>query len=492
MLQDFQVLCGKETRKILKYCSVQWLSLGLRLKRLLSQWEPLTIFFRAEFANGSFVKSITKELSSKTRRQKEKAADSVTVTGNVKTVQAAKLQIKTASVEVAKPVKSTLTQDKKKSQQSTTMPQAGESSKSHDKATNSAKTSKAGESSKTVSHDKATNSCKETVQSSSKTTKKVPESRLERILRMLISPQTWLYCMFLDHVIPVFDASNVQLQKEAPLIHKLRGELLSLVRNLLIKFVCPSAMSAGSSLLTVCFDKRENQKDDSDLLVGNEVRDFISSHTAPKMNVQDLSFLNADDVKNFYISVRKFYETAVTYLLKKLPLSNSHTNGELLLHAEVANVSLRTEQKFTSVMYFVNSFPVLLLVPTESNKARELDQLEEEFAKYQVDPLTDAEKTIDRADIQWSQLARKYPRLARVMLGILTIPHSNASCERIFSLVRKNKTDFRPNLGQNSLEALLVEKVWNISEEMKCYERRFSKDVLRKMKSATCNALKGT
>ncbi len=102
-------------------------------------------------------------------------------------------------------------------------------------------------------------------------------------------------------------------------------------------------------------------------------------------------------------------------------------------------------------------------MPAESNKAKETDFLEEEFANYHIDlTLFDTEL---RIDILWNQLSRKYPRLANVMLGILTIPHSNASCERIFSLVRKNKTDFRPNLSQNTLEALLVEKVFNNSRQ---------------------------
>ena len=44
------------------------------------------------------------------------------------------------------------------------------------------------------------------------------------------------------------------------------------------------------------------------------------------------------------------------------------------------------------------------------------------------------------------------------MLGILTIPHSSAHCERIFSCVRKNRTEQRSCLGDDTLEALLVIK----------------------------------
>ncbi|KAK7488557.1 hypothetical protein BaRGS_00020174 [Batillaria attramentaria] len=43
-------------------------------------------------------------------------------------------------------------------------------------------------------------------------------------------------------------------------------------------------------------------------------------------------------------------------------------------------------------------------------------------------------------------------------MGVCTIPHSSASCERVFSCVRKNLTDQRSTLHQDTLEALLVLK----------------------------------
>lgn len=43
----------------------------------------------------------------------------------------------------------------------------------------------------------------------------------------------------------------------------------------------------------------------------------------------------------------------------------------------------------------------------------------------------------------------KFPRLSSIALLVLTIPHSNAEEERALSLIRKNKTAFRPNLDPN-------------------------------------------
>ena len=53
---------------------------------------------------------------------------------------------------------------------------------------------------------------------------------------------------------------------------------------------------------------------------------------------------------------------------------------------------------------------------------------------------------------------RSYKNIALFMLGLLTIPHSSAHCEGVFSAVRKIKTDMRSSMGTATLEALLVLK----------------------------------
>ena len=64
------------------------------------------------------------------------------------------------------------------------------------------------------------------------------------------------------------------------------------------------------------------------------------------------------------------------------------------------------------------------------------------------------------------------------MLGILTIPHSSANCEMVFSGVRKNKTDTRSSMGDDTLEALMVEK----SSQVSCVYREYMSQTLRNLK----------
>ncbi|KAL3879844.1 hypothetical protein ACJMK2_032123 [Sinanodonta woodiana] len=79
----------------------------------------------------------------------------------------------------------------------------------------------------------------------------------------------------------------------------------------------------------------------------------------------------------------------------------------------------------------------------------------------------------------------KFGLLAKVMSHILAIPHSNASCERIFSFVRKNRTDFRSSMKTETLESLLVVK----QEGIVCYKRQFDKVMLKRCKGTTAMSL---
>jgi hypothetical protein len=67
----------------------------------------------------------------------------------------------------------------------------------------------------------------------------------------------------------------------------------------------------------------------------------------------------------------------------------------------------------------------------------------------------------------------RFPRLSRVLQLIMIIPHSNADEERVFSLIRKNKTCFRPNLDPDiTLQNLIMVKL-AIPKPCQDYETRW-------------------
>ena len=78
-----------------------------------------------------------------------------------------------------------------------------------------------------------------------------------------------------------------------------------------------------------------------------------------------------------------------------------------------------------------------------------------------------------RVDILWWYIAhmkqpgssaKRFQHLTRIVEAVLVIPHSNAEEERLFSIVRKNKTDSRSCLGlDGTLSNILAMKFSGLS-----------------------------
>lgn len=301
-------------------------------------------------------------------------------------------------------------------------------------------------------------------------------AKFRNIKKVILSPDTKLYLLFLEAVLPIFTTLNVKLQSDVPQIHLVRRYLNSFFMDLLVRFLQPSAISSFSSsdITKIDFLKSSHQKLDEDLVIGAKTKAYLGE-----------SNISEEVKKKFFHSVRKFYEAACTYAVKSLPLTS-----DILSHAEIADPSLRAQVSFSSVMFFTDRF-------CDSISYNDLDAVEMEFSKYQIDPLSDDILSCN-ADVAWSKILEikdpngsiKYQFLPKIMLTILLIPHSNAASERVFSIVRHNLTEFRSCLNIETLNALLTEKVSFLSNNECCYKRKFSKEEIVNAKKATVQYLK--
>ena len=112
-------------------------------------------------------------------------------------------------------------------------------------------------------------------------------------------------------------------------------------------------------------------------------------------------------------NVNKFYITAFKYLTTKVPA----LRDEMFKHCEVADVTLQTTAKFSSVLYFVNRCN---LIDVTEDATEVMDKLESQFLTYQA--ASDIPES-DRTDIQWQLSGQvkdakgqlKYDALARIM-----------------------------------------------------------------------------
>ena len=138
-----------------------------------------------------------------------------------------------------------------------------------------------------------------------------------------------------------------------------------------------------------------------------------------------------------------------------------------------------------------------------------MDRLQEEFTDYQLlerseipdtiwkealiyEKVTEfSKKLYYRMDVIWAYLSGvkivdsslRFELLSSVAKLVLVIPHSNAGEERVFSLIKQNRTPIRSSPNANgTLSSMIQIKVANTDS---CIKWEPSKDLLKAAKTAT-------
>ncbi len=250
--------------------------------------------------------------------------------------------------------------------------------------------------------------------------------KVKTIFTLLNKPSTKLWLLFLSNVLPVFDKFNLLFQRSSTsTIHRIRGESWRLLKTALGFFIKPIVIRTNSDDLT-----NLNLKDPSLHLPDEDV--FVGDNTVALF--VDLCENEGAELDNIYQGAVTFYQRFISKQLQKFD--------------------------FESDILDIFSF----LDPVKCQQARSdiFDRI------YQTLPLSfDTTKvklehrefvsdngincTSDDAVSFWVSMLivkspmgeHKYEKLATLALTLLSIQTSNADCERVFSHVRRIKSEFR-------------------------------------------------
>ncbi|XP_064422522.1 uncharacterized protein LOC135360046 [Latimeria chalumnae] len=313
--------------------------------------------------------------------------------------------------------------------------------------------------------------------------------RFKRLSSAFSDPMTEVYLMFFQATLPVFTTSNKFLQREDPCIYMVDGVLSAFVQKLLGKFIQVQIIKNAVSLQDVDFANPDNQLPDESLFVGLVTKQTVCRLT----NEGDTSPATK---KKFFSAVRAFYSSVTKYAFEKLPL-----NDEVLKNATFVNFDVKEDCTFEQVEYFIDRYKHLF-----SLNPAEMEMLQDEFVDYQLlhrseipqyvwdEALqTDTNDTVKcyRMDSIWAHLSNvknpagpmRFPSLSRVARLVLVLPHSNADEERVFSLIRKNRTPFRPNLALDGTSSSIIQV--KLANPEPCFKYEPTKEVIKKAKGAT-------
>ena len=172
--------------------------------------------------------------------------------------------------------------------------------------------------------------------------------------------------------------------------------------------------------------------------------------------------------------LRTFYRRGYDYCVEWLPL---HDN--LLKSCTFVDFGKRLEVDFSHVEQTIASFSRISNVISKNPSL--INYVEDEFMDYQAMTDDDLPQNIwesaklgdggyHRMDAIWGYLKPQIPLLADVALSVLVIPHSNAGEEMVFSMIRKNKTEFLSQLSASgSLNSIMRIKLSLPEDLVPCY-----------------------
>ena len=307
------------------------------------------------------------------------------------------------------------------------------------------------------------------------------DQQFQRLSQVFDNPLLEPALLFKTSSISLFTTFNLLLQRDEPTIPVLKPAIETLGKNI-------------GSIAELNLDNEEMFLEPKSLFLGGTTKFTLN-------RLHNNGTISDSDYKKLHSAVHHYFKK---YILEKFPVNN-----DVLCNAVWVDVLHRIDARWDHVQFFLETFSSLPLLQDMN-----FDELYDEFVDYQT--LTDEcigkqvweeAKVIDdydedgngivrhRVDILWWHLGQlkvretppncRFRQLSKVAEIVLVIPHSNAEQERLFSIVRKNKTDSPSKLKlDGTLSSILTMKSQYPEASTPFYKWKPSDQILKDSKKA--------
>ncbi|CAI6358771.1 unnamed protein product [Macrosiphum euphorbiae] len=269
----------------------------------------------------------------------------------------------------------------------------------------------------------------------------------ETIYSALTDPLIKLIFLFLDWILPKFTSLNSFFQSSSVVITQLHDKMVSTYKDLLSSFMKQDYINK-TPIHLINPENVDEYIPSTQMYLGIKVLKEIEK---PNIN-SNKALLN-----DFYWRAQQFLKIACSQIKKKYDFSNPLMSKIKLMDPKVATSKIRENNS--------TIFPLLKVLPrlTELNDEllQNIDDQWRLLNNFNIP--TDILNNLEEPDVFWFKLSnlqmgnQDYPfvHLANFALGALSLPHSNADCERIFSKVNLIKVKTRNRLNTDTIQACL-------------------------------------
>lgn len=264
----------------------------------------------------------------------------------------------------------------------------------------------------------------------------------ETVLESLNNNVVKAYFYFLKYSLNLFNTFNAMFQTDKIIIHKMYSHSLKLIKTLAQNFIKPELL-ISDNIHQIVFSNPKNFLPESEIFVGTECENFIKSFPVAITS----------DFKNTCL---KFYIKAAEEISIRLPIKNQFFKEFEFLDPNIC-FDLITHNRVTDLKLITETFQRFV------DKHKVLEEWREIPYFYTEDQVSNL-KSLSIPEM-WQEIGTakdyisdslKFHNISTLAKLILSLPHSNASAERIFSVVNDVKTKKRNRIGDNTLNSVTV------------------------------------
>ncbi|XP_076049531.1 protein FAM200B-like [Oratosquilla oratoria] len=259
----------------------------------------------------------------------------------------------------------------------------------------------------------------------------------------LRNPFIKLYYCFLDWILPKFTNFNKYFQSDKPVITVLHEKVSALFKEIILSFM-EREYVMKTELCLIDPNRKDKHLSDTEIYLGVKVLQElqVSRVTARKY-----------ELKEFFQRCREFMSVACCEIKKKYDFSDN-VISKLNCLTPTNALSSNFRKSVPSLVPLVTALP-LLVPPEDSSLLQRLDD------QWRILPLEGDNSALNTEDIDkfWTTLSKDKPNLtdlSQFALSVLSLPHSNAECERVFSKINLFKTKARNRLKTATVNGALL------------------------------------
>ncbi len=260
----------------------------------------------------------------------------------------------------------------------------------------------------------------------------------ETILNRLRNPMTKLYLLFLEYVLPFFNKLNKQMQAESTQVHVLYSSVSSTLKTILGCYMEPGYLNK-TQLTEIKY------RDPGKFLPLDKV------YLGLKLSLElRNSTYEKEELQKFRLSCLNFYIEASSQIYKRFDFDSMTVIKSL----SALSPKVVIDKEIPSLIDLISVFGTI---------ATDIQAIDTEW-RLLANSLDSMNVTSDMTPQNfWGTVsvtrqcdnALMFPNLAAFMQTLLSLPHSSASVERIFSAVNRMKTETRNKLSTETISGLL-------------------------------------